>query len=157
MLFDSLSILGDQVIAFWRPPPPPPKSNRSEWEWCVPDSDNLNCYICLPWMKKKIGSSPPVHCLNVLHMWGEVFKESPTYSTCTLVCIVDSSLYRLHTAIACISTNRLIWLQGHLLMRHVSSTETERKVALNAEICLNWWGVRKCEIQKRVWEKRWRI
>jgi hypothetical protein len=33
---------------------------------------------------------------------------------------------------------------------HVSSTETERKVALNAEICLNWWGARKCEIQKTV-------
>ena len=37
---------------------------------------------------------------------------------------------------------------------HLSSTETERKVALNAEICLNWWGVRKCEIQKNSMRKK---
>ena len=41
LLYDSLAILGDRVIAFWPPPPPPPKSDRSEWEWCGQDSDSL--------------------------------------------------------------------------------------------------------------------
>ena len=39
-------------------------------------------------------------------------------------------------------------------MIHVSSTETERKVALNADSSLNWWGVRKREIQKKLGESR---